>query len=562
MKIFSAILGILLFSAGVGAQDNTNPYCGQGNVPSGGADGPAVLMQRCMFTQISSTPSSNYPKLIKPTDDLQTALNTAMPGDVLLVDPLTSFSINGKLILPNGTASQWITIRTSSSFIPDEYTKITPAFASYLPKLIVSMSNASITGGQYVRLIGFEVTRPEGTGIVYNLFSGLGHDVILDRLYIHGTHSDETNRGVILNDASNITVMNSWFEDFHCFAIVGACGDSQAISGGGSTSSDGNFKIVNNHLEAAGQSILFGGSPASVVPTDIVVAYNDLIKPMSWNPKDTSYNPVSGHDGLPHPWIVKNHLELKNASRVLIEGNRLQNIWGGFTQVGASILLTAKNQAGANGASVCPICAVTDVTIRYNYLSFAAQALQIGCSQGGNGGWPAECARYSIHDNLFDHLQYQTCYSCGSFTNLIGGGGPTVLHDLVVDHNTFQNDGWIGYNGVWGATTGVTGFLTLSSPIPGSIPQELNINWTNNIFDVGNSGAYSSGGGTSNCWSLPGTLKQKFASCWPSGSFTGNQFVTTVTFRYGILPWPDGNTGNPAAGENIDLVNTALNKRR
>src|SRR6266481_8010821 len=243
MKIFSAILGILLFSIGVGAQDNTNLYCG-----------PGTLLQRCMFTQISSTPSSNYPKLIKPTDDLQTALNSAMPGDVLLIDPLTSFSINLNLILPNGRASQWITIRTSSSFIPDEYTKITPAFASYLPKLVVNMSNASITGGQYVRLIGFEVTRPEGIGIVYNLFSGLGHDVILDRLYIHGTHSDETNRGVILNDASNITVMNSWFEDFHCFSLVGTCGDTQAISGGGSTSPDGNFKIVNNHLEASGQS--------------------------------------------------------------------------------------------------------------------------------------------------------------------------------------------------------------------------------------------------------------------------------------------------------------------
>ena len=53
---------------------------------------------------------------------------------------------------------------------------------------------------------------------------------------------------------------------------------------------------------------------------------------------------------------------------MLFEGNILENVWGGFTQTGFSVLLTAKNQS-LNGTNVCSACQVDDVTIRYRFSS-------------------------------------------------------------------------------------------------------------------------------------------------------------------------------------------------
>ena len=138
--------------------------------------------------------------------------------------------------------------------------------------------------------------------------------------------------------------------------------------------------------------------------------------------------------------ITKNHFECKNCLRVLFEGNRLLNTWGGFTQKGTMILLTPKNQAGPNGTNLCPLCAVTDVTVRYNYGSYAAQFLQAGCGASDNGGQPAACGHDSIHDNVADHLQYATCNYCQSYTNQIGGGSVTPFGYVSFTYNTMVND--------------------------------------------------------------------------------------------------------------------------
>ena len=76
------------------------------------------------------------------------------------------------------------------------------------------------------------------------------------------------------------------------------------------------YKIVDNFLEASGQSIIFGGGSASLTPTDIEIRHNHLYKPMIW--KESSPGFVAGKSG--HPFIVKNLFELKNAQRLLFEG--------------------------------------------------------------------------------------------------------------------------------------------------------------------------------------------------------------------------------------------------
>jgi hypothetical protein len=99
----------------------------------------------------------------------------------------------------------------------------------------------------------------------------------------------------------------------------------------------GPYKIVNNFLEASGENIIFGGGHATSAPADIEIRHNHMFKPLIWMRGQPGF--VSGADGS--PFIVKNLFELKNAQRVLFEGNLLENTWGGFSQAGFGILITA-----------------------------------------------------------------------------------------------------------------------------------------------------------------------------------------------------------------------------
>lgn len=565
------VLVLFLFIAAIRgwAQDNTNPDCGPGNVVQnvdGPLDGPAAKPTRCLFTQISSTPSSNYPKFVGPTDSLPLALATALPGDMIVVDPANTTIVTTKLQFPSGdcASQKYITVKTSSSLIPDEFTRVGPTFAQFMPKLFMSGQNASIVLGSCLRLIGLEVSRTSGTGLVYNLIvppTTGSHDFILDRLYVHGTATDETNRGLQTSGTYNAAVINSYFSDFHCLAAVGSCTDSQAIHGGLSKSPDGNIKLVNNYLESSGEGVLFGGGGATETPTDITVMYNTFIKQKCWNPSDPCYAPVLGKDGKPHPWIVKNHFELKNAARVRFEGNRLQNVWGGFTQKGFAILLTAKNQGGANGTSVCPACAVTDVIVRFNYTSYAGAAIQAACVSNENGGVPAACGRYSIHDNLTDSLQYFYCYQCQSFLGQISGNitGIPPFGYVTMSNNTLLLEGTYLTPATSGAATQANGVLFLGGPLTG-MP---GMHFDHNSFDAGNNGVYSTGGGPTNCWSGSGSIKALVTKCWPDGSFTANSIAVTLPFNKSKLPWPDGNiinTSGTTTGANLTAINSAVSK--
>ena len=217
-----------------------------------------------------------------------------------------------------------------------------------------------------------------------------------------------------------MAVVDSYLNDFHCIARKGACTDAQAVNGGGGNIAGGPYKIDNNFLEASGESVIFGGAPATTTPTDIEVRRNHMFKPLTWKPGDANF--VGGPTG--EPFIVKNNFELKNAQRVLLEGNILENSWGGFSQTGFSILLTPKNQA----PGVCPICKVTDVTIRYNRVIRVAGVLQIANALGGHNDEnliSAGGGRYSIHDLVAEEIQQKDFKGPGSFA-MIGSKIPPL----------------------------------------------------------------------------------------------------------------------------------------
>jgi hypothetical protein len=93
------------------------------------------------------------------------------------------------------------------------------------------------------------------------------------------------------------------------------------------------------------------------VSRDIEFRANYCFKPLSWKIGDPSYAGI--------PWAVKHLFELKNARRVLIEGNRFENNWT-HAQTGTAILFTVRNRGGK-----APWSAVQDVTMINNVVRSA-----------------------------------------------------------------------------------------------------------------------------------------------------------------------------------------------
>jgi hypothetical protein len=367
-------------------------------------------------------------------------------------------------------------------------------------------------GANHYRLIGLEVTRAVSPASVYNLiqFKGPADHMVFDRLWLHGTSRDETVRGIMLGPTRYVAIVDSFFTDFHCVAKSGACVESQAIMGGLGDNPMGPYKIVNNFLEAAAQAVLFGGGHATTPPMDIEVRRNHMFRPMSWKPGDPNF--VGGRDG--NPFIVKNVFELKNAQRVLLEGNVLENTWGGFTQAGFAILLTPKNQS-----NLCPGCRVTDVTLRYNRVAHMASGMQIANVPSDNGGASADGGRYSIHDVVFEDISGPAYGGYGVFAQISAADPP--LHDIKLDHVTAFPDRSLFMLGV-----------------RHSIPKISNFVFTNNIVGVGTQTVVSTGGGPANCAFEPERLGVRglLENCFTDPTVTHNAIVGDG------IGWPKGNS--------------------
>src|SRR5207245_1247796 len=217
----------------------------------------------------------------------------------------------------------------------------------------------------HYRLLGIEIHPLEGTyvfnlvqlGSTWGTAASLPHHLVFDRCYIHGDPVRGARRGIALNSADT-AIIDSYLSDFK---EAGA--DSQAIAG---WDGPGPFKIVNNHLEGAGEDLIFGGADPSIpdlVPSDIEIRGNYLTKPLSWRKGDAAFEGT--------PWTVKNLLELKNARRVLIEGNLLEHCWPDG-QDGFAVLFTVRDQNGR-----APWSSVEDVTFRRNVVRHAGSGINI-----------------------------------------------------------------------------------------------------------------------------------------------------------------------------------------
>jgi hypothetical protein len=397
------------------------------------------LLALLVFCLGTVTRSAAATRSLAAGDDLQAALDAAQPGDEILLASGATYS--GNFVLPRKSGEQVIVVRTNAdaAALPAAGVRTAPNYGAVLAKIRSPNTGAAMTaapGAHHWRLEDLEFqSNRDGIGDIIVLGgsqaqtdrSQLPHDIILDRLYIHGDPGLGQKRGIALNSGYT-EVRNSYISE-----IKSSEQDSQAIAG---WNGSGPFVIENNYLEASGENILFGGADPSVaglVPSDITIRRNLLSKPLAWRAQK---------------WVVKNALELKNARRVLIEGNVFENVWVSG-QSGFAVLFTPANQDGH-----APWVVVEDVTFRYNIVRHAGGGVNVTGVDAVSGSDRTQ--RVQIANNLFYDIDGQWGGpGTGVFLQL--GNGP---RDVVVERNTIVHSGNLitVYGTSNGAPSAVDGF--------------------------------------------------------------------------------------------------------
>src|SRR6267154_27343 len=107
-------------------------------------------------------------------------------------------------------------------------------------------------------------------------------------------------------------------------------------------------------------------------------------KPLAWK-----------NDNAINKWVTKNLFELKNARRVLVEGNTFENSWVSG-QTGFAILFKSSNQDGKSPWSI-----TEHVTFRNNIIRHASSGINI---LGREHDTNRVTNNILISNNLFDDI--------------------------------------------------------------------------------------------------------------------------------------------------------------
>ncbi len=535
---------------------------GSGGTAFATMDGPAELPRVSVNSSITSTPAPGAKTVVKAGADLQQVLKNARCGDTLLLQAGATFTGIYNLPAKACDAQHWIVIRTSApdSALPPEGRRISPCYAGVasLPgrpsfscatptKVMAKITGDKAgpillaNGSNHYRLgPGLEITRPLTSLGYVNLVSasGAAQHIVIDRDWIHGVPQYDTVRGVMLSGVTDAAIVESYLTDFHCAALIGACTDAQAIAGGTGSRPQGVWKIHNNFMEGAAETILFGGVQTnSVTPADIEISNNHMFKPLTWMPGQPGFvgRPNSDRTKCTKtpgycPFVVKNLIELKNAQRVLLEGNILEDSWGGFTQHGEAIVVNGLNPADNTLSHI----SVMDFTVRYNRTSHTASVYTL--ANPGPNNLPI--GRFSIHDNVFDDVssKYRNGDTAGAFAGVYSYCSSTTCGngDILINHNTEL----ITQSVKWFAVVGA-----VSGPIP-------NWTYTNNIVSV-NPGPAIVNTGSTGCANNTINNTAKLVACFSPYAMHDNVLIG------GSGPWPIGNylPATPAAVKFVNYNN-------
>jgi Putative Ig domain len=313
--------------------------------------------------------------------DLQTAINNASCGTIISLAAGATFNSGrgspvygpGPYDLPNKTcaAGQWIIIQSSAiGSLPASGTRVDPTMAGNMPKIQATAGLPAVvvdSNANHYRFIGIEFNAPAATDTINLLdlpetdntnppvYGASAQYFIFDRCYVHGNAEGAAHnyrRGFFFN-GNFMAVIDSYVNQFHDNGS-----DAQAIL----DYAGGQYKFVNNYLSSSGENILSGGVvTGGDPPADFEIRHNHFFKPLAW--KGTAI-------------VTKNLFELKNAVRVLVDGNVFENTWLSGQQY-AEVFTLSPLDSG-NGALE------SNITFTHNITRHAPNGMQIG--NNGNGG--------------------------------------------------------------------------------------------------------------------------------------------------------------------------------
>jgi hypothetical protein len=478
--------------------------------------------------------------------DLQAALDAAQPGDVVQLAAGATYSGNFVLRNKSTTSTDWIIVRPAiaDASLPAEGSRMTPQLAAtlQLPRVLSPNSQPAFQtalGAHHYRLIALEVGVDQSQTVNYGTITlgasgdagqttlaSVPHDLVIDRSYVHGSPTLNLSRCVALNSAYS-AVIDSYLSECH---QVGA--DAQAVGG---WNGPGPFKIVNNYLEGSTENIMFGGADPSIpdlIPSDIEIRHNHVTKPLAWRGGS---------------WQIKNLLELKNAQRVLIEGNVFENNWL-QAQDGSAMQLQSTNQSGA-----APWSRTWDVTLRSNIVRNTGGGIVIA---GAPQIYPAVHARrFTLSNNLIQNVNVTGFDGTGRGLSLFQD-----VADVMIVHNTMPST----------TNSAITFDGSLSAPT-------IRLMVRDNIMG---GGAYGIIGGNTGvglaswqAWAPDGTYANNVlimadtrGSVFPSGNFypaspaaVGFQSFSTGDFRLSLVsPFKNKATDGRDIGVDMDVLLTAV----
>lgn len=383
---------------------------------------------------------------------LQSAVNSAQPGDVISVEAGATFQ--GPLQLPVKVGDQEIIVQSSRvSELPQG--RVGPVHAGLMPKIVAldatqvndPQAIKASAGAHHFKFDGIECLPASTAKIFYELikFGGardeqktldsVPHHLKLDRCLIHGLPDNSFQRGLSLN-SSDTEITRCYFNEIH-----GQGMDSQAIA---SWNTPGRNKIIDCNLEAAAENVMFGGSdPASsdFIPSDCQIIRCNFFKPLTWKGQG---------------WVIKNLLEFKNAQRIQVDGCVFENNWSGEGQGGPCILFTVRNQDGTASYSIVQQISFTNCTVKnsegvFNFLGMDNEKP----SQQGTDVTIRNCTFDQIRGafmtmNGFNNVWVERCthVQAGNLTTLYGlpSKGLKYTNNVTIDHDfgIFGDGGTIG----------------------------------------------------------------------------------------------------------------------
>jgi len=361
---------------------------------------------------------------VSPSQPLQPILDSAVGGDEIVLE--SGGVWKGSFLLPQNTSGRVITIRSTGSFSTGVRCRPGDSFAvletpSSTPALRgserchdfafhgIEFRQAATVNPCYT-LVSFGYTKMNPDLQISNV-ADLSRNITFQHCYVHGWLTTNTQRGIALNVAGGI-VRDSYFAEIHYLGV-----ETQAIA---LWNSPGPIEVTNCYLSAGGMGFITGGAKSGTgkYPEKIRIRRNHFYKPREWFLMEPEY--------AGRKWVVKNSLELKTGTDVVISENVMENCYV-MAQHGAHVVITPREAD------------IRDVTITDNVIRWGGIGLHIAATPDSQRRILGETI---IRNNLVYDIsygnQYQGEYLRGRGSMVLTGGNEEYFIEAMdVRNNTF-----------------------------------------------------------------------------------------------------------------------------